>query len=138
RIKDVVFDMDKMTSFEGETGPYVQYTHARCASLISKASDLPETFDYSLLDDEASLAVCRLFETFPDKIRDAAAKNEPYIVSRHIMAIAQAFNKFYHDNPVLSCEDENLRNARLAVVMATRIVLATGLGLLGIKAPERM
>ena len=138
RIKDVVFDMDKMTSFEGETGPYVQYTHARCASLISKAGDLPETFDYSLLDDEASLAVCRLFETFPDKIRDAAAKNEPYIVSRHIMAIAQAFNKFYHDNPVLSCEDENLRNARLAVVMATRIVLATGLGLLGIKAPERM
>ena len=138
RIKDVVFDMDKMTSFEGETGPYVQYTHARCSSLISKADTLPDSFDFGLLNDEASLALCKLFEGFAGKIHDAADKDEPYLLTRHIMAIAQAFNKFYHDNPVLSCEDENLRNARLGVVFAVKTVLATGLGLLGIKAPDRM
>ena len=139
RIKDVVFDMDKMTSFEGETGPYVQYTHARCSSLLSKAGDfLPESFDFGLLEDESSMAICRLIENFPGKVKDAASKNEPYIVTRHIMAVAQAFNKFYHDNPVLSCEDENLKNARLAVVSSVKIILKTGLGLLGIKAPDRM
>lgn len=138
RIKDVVFSWERMLNFDGETGPYVQYTHARSCSILKKAPDFSmDSIDYSKLDDEASMNVCKLLEAFPEKIKDAAAKLEPYLVTRHLVAISQAFNKFYHDNPILNSEPE-VRQARLAVVVAVRNVLAEGLALLGIEAPEQM
>ena len=138
RIKDVVFSWERMLNFDGETGPYVQYTHARSCSILKRAGDFSlENVDFTVLSDEASLDVCKLLESFPDKIRDAAEKCEPYIVTRHLVAIAQAFNKFYHDNPILSSEAE-VKKARLAVVVAVEIVLKEGLALLGISAPEQM
>lgn len=138
RIKDVVFSWERMLNFDGETGPYVQYTHARSCSILKRAGDFSlESVDFTVLSDEASLDVCKLLESFPDKIRDAAEKCEPYIVTRHLVAIAQAFNKFYHDNPILSSEAE-VKKARLAVVVAVEIVLKEGLALLGISAPEQM
>ncbi len=138
RIKDVVFSWERMLNFDGETGPYVQYTHARACSILKRADDLSlENVDFTVLSDEASLDVCKLLESFPDKIRDAAEKCEPYIVTRHLVAIAQAFNKFYHDNPILSSEAE-VKKARLAVVVAVKIVLKEGLALLGISSPEQM
>ncbi len=138
RIKDVVFSWERMLNFDGETGPYVQYTHARACSILKKAPDFSmENIDFSKLDDEASLQVCKLLEAFPAKIADAAAKLEPYLLTRHLVAIAQSFNKFYHDNPILSSE-ATVRQARLAVVMAVKTVLAAGLALLGIDAPEQM
>ena len=138
RIKDVVFSWERMLNFDGETGPYVQYTHARACSILKRAGDFSlENVDFTVLSDEASLDVCKLLESFPDKIRDAAEKCEPYIVTRHLVAIAQAFNKFYHDNPILSSEAE-VKKARLAVVVAVEIVLKEGLALLGISAPEQM
>ncbi|HIY03386.1 MAG TPA: arginine--tRNA ligase [Candidatus Anaerotignum merdipullorum] len=138
RIKDVVFSWERMLNFDGETGPYVQYTHARACSILRKA----ETFqtsevDFSKLDDEATMQVCKLLEAFPAKIQDAAAKLEPSVLTRHLVVIAQAFNKFYHDNPILSSETD-VRLARLAVVVAVKTVLAEGLRLLGIDAPEQM
>lgn len=138
RIKDVVFSWERMLNFDGETGPYVQYTHARACSILKKVPDFTtENIDFSKLNDDASLQVCKLLETFPAKIADAAAKLEPYLLTRHLVAIAQAFNKFYHDNPILSSEAE-VRQARLAVVVAVKTVLAAGLALLGIDAPEQM
>ena len=138
RIKDVQFSWSRMLNFDGETGPYVQYTHARACSILKRAGDLKLTdLDFSALTDEASVDICKLLEAFPDKIKDAAEKLEPSVVTRHLVAIAQAFNKFYHDNPILNSEAE-VRQARLAVVFAVETVLKEGLRLLGINAPEQM
>ncbi|MDD3570410.1 MAG: arginine--tRNA ligase, partial [Lachnospiraceae bacterium] len=139
RIKDVVFSWERMLSFEGETGPYVQYTNARACSVLKKAgvTQLNTNVDYSLLADDSSAEVCKLLADFPNKIKDAAAKYEPSILSRHLVNIAQGFNKFYHDNPIISSE-ENVKNARLVIVYAVKTVLTTGLELLGIHAPEQM
>jgi len=138
RIKDVVFSWDRMLNFDGETGPYVQYTHARACSILKKAGTLSfEQIDYSKLEDEATMNICKLLEAFPEKLVDAANKLEPYIVTRQLVAIAQAFNKFYHDNPILNSEEE-IRHARLAVVFAVKTVIKEGLRILGIHAPEQM
>lgn len=140
RIKDVVFSWSRMLNFDGETGPYVQYTHARACSLINKvcgSEEIDKNVDLSLLNDEASVEVCKLIEMYPAKIKDAAAKFEPSIVTRHLVDIAQAFNKFYHDNPIMSSEDE-VKKARIALVYAVKTILASGLKLLGINAPKQM
>lgn len=140
RIKDVVFSWSRMLNFDGETGPYVQYTHARACSLINKvcgSEEIDKNLDFSLLNDEASVEVCKLIEMYPAKIKDAAAKFEPSIVTRHLVDIAQAFNKFYHDNPIMSSEDE-VKKARIALVYAVKTILASGLKLLGINAPKQM
>ena len=143
RIKDVMFSWERMLNFDGETGPYVQYTHARACSILKKANGCSvddcsaNGIVYAHLSDEASMDVCKLLEGYPEKIKEAANKYEPYIVTRQLVAIAQAFNKFYHDNPILSSEPE-VRQARLAVVSAVEMVLKEGLALLGIKAPKQM
>ena len=141
RIKDVVFSWSRMLNFDGETGPYVQYTHARACSLLKKVCDSVENIDtnidFSLLNDEASVEVCKLIEMYPAKIKDAANKFEPSIVTRHLVDIAQSFNKFYHDNPIMNSDDD-VKKARIALVYAVKTILASGLKLLGINAPEQM
>ncbi|MCQ4935401.1 arginine--tRNA ligase [Anaerotignum propionicum] len=138
RIKDVVFSWERMLNFDGETGPYVQYTHARACSILKRAGDINlSDIHFDALSDEASLDICKLLETYPEKIKDAANKLEPSVVTRHLVAIAQAFNKFYHDNPILNSE-EDVRQARLAVVVAVKTVMKEGLCILGIDAPEQM
>ncbi|KAB3534399.1 arginine--tRNA ligase [Alkaliphilus pronyensis] len=138
RIKDYTFSWDKALNFEGETGPYVQYTHARASSVLRK-SDIEVTadIDEGVLTDGVTLALIKLIQQLPEVILDAQRKNEPSIITRHIIDIAQAFNRFYHDHPIL-VEDEEVKRARLAVVFAVKQVLYTGLYLLGIKAPEKM
>lgn len=148
RIKDVVFSYDKALNFEGETGPYVQYTHARCCSVLRKAgggSNLSGTdpfhpiaeLNYELLGDEAAQRVIRMLFAFPRAIYDAMEKNEPYLVARAVMAICQAFNKFYYDCRIVG-EAPPVEAARIALTAAARSVIATGLYLLGLHAPERM
>ncbi len=139
RIKDVVFSWEKMLSFEGETGPYVQYTNARARSVLRKAgveTVSANKVDYSSID-ESGIEVCRLLDKFPAKIADSASKLEPSVISRYLVDLAQAFNKFYHDNIILT-ENEAEKNMRLTLVAAVSNVLKTGLGLLGIGAPEQM
>ena len=117
---------------------YVQYTHARAASVLRKAEiNIDNKFKPELLVDDITLEVLKQIQQFPETIRDAQRKNEPSIVTRHIIDIAQAFNRFYHEHPILT-EDEELKKARLTVVFAVKQVISTGLGLLGIKAPEKM
>ncbi len=139
RIKNVVFDLQKMLNFDGETGPYVQYTHARACSILRKAdvSEIDFDIDFSLLNDDASVDVCRVLGEYPDKLIDAAEKYEPYIVTRHLVALCQAFNKFYHDNSILG-SDGDVKKARIALTYAVKTVIASGLSVLGIKAPEEM
>ncbi len=139
RIKDVVFSWDKALNFEGETGPYVQYTHARCCAVLRKAnvSDIPEELDYSLLSDEDAMRVIRAMGNFPRAVREAAQKNEPYLVSRAVVAVCQAYNKFYYEQRIIG-EEERVEKARLALTAAARSVVSTGLFLVGLAAPERM
>lgn len=139
RIKNVVFDFDRMLNFDGETGPYAQYTHARACSIIKKAGidKIDYDVDYSLLIDEESFNVCKMINEFPNKLIDAANKNEPYIVARQIIEICKAFNKFYNENNIMNSE-ENIKKARLSIVFAVKNILSSGLRLLGVKSPEQM
>lgn len=139
RIKDIVFSWDRMLNFDGETGPYVQYTHARACSVLKKAGYVKGSapIDYSVLTDDASVDVCKMLANYLAKIKEAASRYEPSVIARYLVDLSQAFNKFYHDNVILT-DDENVRNARLAVVDAVRLVIKSGLEILGIKSPERM
>lgn len=139
RIKDVVFTWDKILNFDGETGPYVQYTYARAASVLRKAEveTVDENIDFSVLTDEPSMNLLKEISRYPSVVKEASEKLEPYIVSRYAMAIAQAFNKFYHDCKI-NVEDENVKKARLKVVVLTKYVLKDALSLLGIDCPEQM
>jgi arginyl-tRNA synthetase len=139
RVKDVMFSLEKMINFDGETGPYVQYTHARACSVMDKAAKMPSAGDASgdfLTDDEAFIVLRHLYD-YPSRITDAADKYEPFIIARQLVAIAQAYNAFYHNHTVLT-EDEGRRAARLALTKAVAETLRGGLALLGIGAPERM
>ncbi len=140
RIKDIVFSWDRMLNFDGETGPYVQYTHARACSVLKKAGycdEMKKDIDYSVLTDDASADVCKILANYSAKIKEAANRYEPSVIARYLVDLSQAFNKFYHDNIILT-DDEAVRKARLMVVDCVRTVLKSGLAILGIKAPEQM
>jgi arginyl-tRNA synthetase len=138
KIKDINFTWERALNFDGETGPYTQYTYARCQSVLRKAGafDISD-FDCSVLTDASSMALIRALASFPDAVKASAFKNEPFLVSRAVMDICSAFNKFYYDNRIIG-EAENVKNARLALCQAAGTVIKTGLYLIGLKAPERM
>lgn len=144
RIKDYVFNWDKVLNFDGETGPYVQYTHARCASvlrragddIVAKAKDLA-SIDYKYLTSESAYDLAKLLYKFPAVVVDAGEKYEPSIVTRHIVDMAQGFNRFYHDEHILT-DNEDEKVAKVALVLAAKEAIKNGLALLGMKAPERM
>ncbi len=143
RIKDYVFSWDKVLNFDGETGPYVQYTHARASSVLrnADASELDAIgsgdIDASYLASDSAYTLAKLIYRVPEVVIEAADKYEPSLLTRHLVDIAQAFNKFYHDEHIL-VDDADERRAKLALVSASKTVIANCLGLLGIKAPERM
>lgn len=137
RIKDIDFRWDRALNFDGETGPYVQYTHARCCSVLRKAGDLSAAPDYAALDDAEALALHKLLAFFPEAVREAALRNEPSIITRAVTEIAKAYNKFYYEHRILT-EDEGCSAARLLLTRAVRDVIRTGLYLVGMEAPEQM
>ena len=138
RIKDIDFRWDRALNFDGESGPYVQYTHARCCSVLRRAGDFACVApDWSALTDDEAQALLRLLSRFPDVIREAAEKYEPSMVTRAVTDIAQAFNKYYYEHRILDGEPA-LAAARVALTDAVRRTVKTGLYLIGIEAPERM
>jgi len=138
RIKDVSFSWETAFNFEGETGPYVQYTHARAASILRKANtEINTEINWEVLDEKSSMDVLMGIHGFSDAILQAKEKNEPSIVTRYVVNLAQNFNKFYNECPILNQEDE-VKKARLALVSATKQTIKNALYILGIEAPEKM
>ncbi|PWB75941.1 arginine--tRNA ligase [candidate division GN15 bacterium] len=145
RHKDVNFDWDEVLSFEGETGPYLQYTHARLCSLLRNyGREVGAGVDFSLLDHEEEHRVVELLADFPDAIRDAAANYDSYYLATYLLRLAGAFNKVYQRkdsqgriDKIIS-ENRALTEARMALVISVVTVLREGLRLLGLKAPEEM
>lgn len=142
RIKDYVFSWEHVLNFEGETGPYVQYTHARACSILRNAGDdvvakAKAGFDAKYLTGESAHELSKLLYELPEVIVEAGEKYEPSIVTRHIVDIAQAFNKFYHDEHIL-VDNEDEKIAKVAMVLAAKSAIRNGLDLLCMKAPEKM
>lgn len=141
RIKDIDFRWDRALNFDGETGPYVQYTHARACSVLRKAEEITGLYDveedYSALTDDFSQNLLRLISRFPESILQAADKYEPSIITRAMTDIAKAFNKYYYEQRIID-EDLSKTKARIILCKATKDVLKTAMSLIGMQAPERM
>ena len=138
RIKDIDFTWERALNFDGETGPYVQYTHARACSVLRKAEGVDRSApDFAALSDPFSQDVVRLIEQFPDILKSAVNRSEPSMVTRFSVDLAQAFNKFYYENKVM-VDEPGTRAARLLLTDAVRQVLKQALYLIGVEAPERM
>ena len=139
RIKDVSFSWDKLLNFNGETGPYVQYTYARCSSILRNLENYDENapIDYSLITDADSIDLLKEINRFPQVVVDASEKYEPSQVARFAVAVAQSFNKFYNANRI-NIDDTELKNARAALVKLTRSTIKSAMLLLGIDCPEQM
>ncbi len=137
-LKDFVFNPKESISFDGETGPYVQYAHARICSIIGKyGKKLPASADFSLLNEKEERLLIRLLFRFPAAVEAAANNYKPLLIARYLLDLSQAFNNFYHQRQIIKADDET-RNARLLLISAVRQVLRNGLELLAMEAPERM
>lgn len=139
RIKDEIFDWDTILNFNGETGPYVQYTYVRTNSILKKVEKMPsiENIDYSQLMDKKSIEVLKLIYQYSDIVKSAANKNEPSIIARYLVNLASAFSGFYNENKIV-VEEEKVQQARVCLTYATNIVLKSATTLLGMQMPEKM
>ena len=139
RIKDEIFDWDTMLNFNGETGPYLQYTYVRTNSILSKVGDIPQLsdIDINILNDDASINLTKTLYSFGDAIKQAADKNEPYIIARYLINLAQLFSSFYNENKIIN-EETSVQAARVYLTYCVNLVLKRGASLLGIQMPERM
>ena len=139
RIKDEVFDWNTILNFQGETGPYVQYTYVRTKSVLEKAGYLPKIEEVKVenLADEYSLAMLKLIYNFEDVLIQVTDKNEPSILARYLIDLAKAYSSFYNENKII-VEDKDIQNARVYLTYAVSEVLKQGANLLGIQMPEKM
>jgi len=137
RLKDIDFNPDEAISFDGETGPYVQYAHARCRNVLKKAGSTEFAIPQggaTTLSSPLEWALLTAIAAFPTAVAAAAERCEPHLAARSLLDVAQAFNRFYHESPVLRAEPE-VKAARLGLVAATAVTLRRGLWLLGLDAP---
>lgn len=135
RIKDINFIWDEVLNFDGNTGPYVQYTYARCCSILEKAGSYGKD---GVITHPSEVDIIKTLSLFPEKVEQARRDLEPSVISRYLLDVCQEFNRFYHDCPVLRAEDEKVRSTRLAIVEATSVVLSNGLKLIGLKRPKNI
>ena len=139
RIKNVDFSWKEVLNFDGTTGPYAQYTYARAKSVLRKYGKPVEVkeIDYAVLSDDVSFNLIKVLEAYEDAVINAAEKYEPSIVARHVISLATAFNKFYHDCSILQAGEKE-KMVRLLLVDIVQKVLCEACGLLGMECPEEM
>ena len=139
RIKDIVFSWDKALNFDGETAPYVQYTHARANSVLQKSGiSLEGDADYTELENEDAAAIISAIDEFKEIVQSAARRYEPSMITRHIVDLAQKFNKYYFEHRIIDEDAQDKNRARLQLTAAVKQIIKTGLDLIGIKAPDKM
>jgi arginyl-tRNA synthetase len=138
RIRDINFVMEEALDFNGNTGPYAQYTYARTCSILAKlgAETCEKAYEGTL--DKAERDLLKTFSLFPEKVDEAVSGMEPSIVTRYILDLCGAFNRFYQSCPIASCEDEARRTFRIALTRGTRDILGKALELICIKHPEKI
>lgn len=139
RIKDEIFDWDTILNFQGETGPYMQYIYVRTKSLMEKANYVPDInkVNFELLQEDEVIDMTKLLYDFSNTIILAGEKNEPSIIARYLINLAQKFSTFYNNNKIIG-EDKELQEARLYLTYACGTVLKIGAGLLGMEMPNKM
>lgn len=139
RIKDEIFDWDTILNFNGETGPYIQYTYVRTNSVLKKVNGVPElsNVNINLLLDEESYKVLKLLYSYPEVIRNAADKNELSIISRFLIDLSKAYSSFYNENKIM-VDEQDIQDARIYLTYMVNLVLKNGASLLGINMPEKM
>ena len=137
RIKDINFVMEDALSFDGSTGPYAQYTYARTCSILSKAGGVPKGGKAVITADEEA-DVLKTLAKFPERVSAALADYEPSVVTRYIIELCTAFNRFYHACPIIGAEDADVKNTRLRITAACNTVIKTALGLICLRAPEKI
>ena len=139
RVKDEIFDWDTILNFQGETGPYIQYTYVRKKSVLKKTRYIPKEKDIKpdKLVDEYSLQILKLIYDFQEILIQVTEKNEPSILSRYLIELAKAYSSFYNENRII-CEDKQLQDARIYLTYAAGKVLKSGANLLGINMPNEM
>jgi arginyl-tRNA synthetase len=136
---DIVFDPQKVVTFEGSTGPYLQYSHARIHGIIRKAGKINTDFNHDTIKlDELETTVLRKLHQFPEVLAEVARDAVPNLLCNYLIELAQSFNSFYQTIPVLQEQDENLKAFRFSLISATAQIMSNGLDLLGIEAPEEM
>jgi arginyl-tRNA synthetase len=136
--KPVIFTWERVLNFERNSAPYIQYTHARACSIIRKATSPPKKPEYKLLKQPIEHEIILMISRFPETFIDAAENLKPNLIAEYANLLADKFNTFYNALPVLKAQPPELSDARLALVDATRIVLRNALGLIGVKAPQKM
>ena len=138
-IKDQIFDWDQALNFQGETGPYIQYTYVRTKSVINKAGQVPEFKNVKIeyLLDENSINVLKLIYNFENILISVTEKNEPSILARYLIDLAKAYSSFYNENKIIG-NDKDIQDARVYLTYAVGQVLKQGASLLGMKMPEKM
>lgn len=136
RLTDIEFSLEDMLKFEGETGPYIQYTHARACSLLRKGNFFPPANIDQLQWDQLSFPIVKLLMDFPTIVEKAIVQYDPSEVAKYVIDLAKTFNKYYAHVQIL--EENSGKEARLSLVYAVTLVLKEGLRLLGIAAPEAM
>ena len=139
RIKDEIFDWNQILNFQGETGPYIQYTYVRTKSVLERVGYLPDDSEIKLenLEDEYSQNILKIIYNFEDTLIQVTEKEEPSILSRYLIDIAKAFSNFYNENKII-VEDKEIQYARVYLTYAVGKVLKIGANLLGIEMPDKM
>ena len=139
RVKDEIFNWESILNFQGETGPYIQYTYVRTNSILEKIEQLPDVskIDFSLMTDKYSQDIIKLIYNFENILEQVTDKNEPSILSRYLIDLSKAYSTFYNENKII-VDDENIKNSRVYLTLAVNKVLKIGANLLGIQMPDKM
>ena len=137
RMKDINFVLEDALSFEGNTGPYVQYTYARACSILSRGGQPDITKSLAVTEDDES-ELCKVLARFPEKVLEAVRDYEPSVITRYILDVAAAFNRFYHNCKILNAESEDVKNTRCMLTLAAKTVLGNAFDLICLKKEEKI